>query len=401
MSIRVLVAEDEPILRRAVATLIERTESLELVGLAEDAGEAIEMAESTQPDVALVDVKMPEGGGPRATREIRTISPRTKILAYSGYDDRSTVLEMVRAGAHGYLVKGSPPADLVDAIVKVANGLGTISSEVIAGVFDELAVKLEHEAVESELQQRQSARISEVLDGDLLTLIYQPVMDLQARHILGFECLARFNTEPYRPPNVWFAEAAAVGMGVELEMRAIEIALSTRSLLPEGLLLNVNASPSTIVSTVFSRRMANEDLSSMVLEITEHAAIDNYDRLEKALEDFRAAGGRLAVDDAGAGFASLRHILRLAPEEIKLDISLTRGIHLDRRKKALGAALISFAHEIEAVIVAEGVEEQAELDALVNLGVKYGQGYFLARPGPLPPLGTYAYMTAAQVAERL
>ena len=93
---------------------------------------------------------------------------------------------------------------------------------------------------------------------------------------------------------------------------------------------------------------------------------------------------RLAVDDAGAGFASLRHILRLAPDFIKLDRTLIDGIERDRSRQALAAGLISFADKIEATIIAEGIERSAEVDALTALGVDYGQGFFIARPAPLP-----------------
>src|SRR5205823_3568670 len=126
------------------------------------------------------------------------------------------------------------------------------------------------------------------------------------------------------------------------------------------------------------------DAKRLVIEITEHAPVEDYDALNEALRDFRASGGRLAVDDAGAGFSSLRHILRLVPDFIKLDGALTRGIDTDRTRRALGAALISFASEIGVPIIAEGVETQEEVDALRALKVSYGQGFFLGAPGPLP-----------------
>ena len=122
----------------------------------------------------------------------------------------------------------------------------------------------------------------------------------------------------------------------------------------------------------------------IALELTEHARVDDYEGLSRVLTPLRDQGMQLAVDDAGAGFASLRHILQLQPDIIKLDMTLTRHVDADGARRALAAALITFAGEIGASIVAEGIESEREIDALVGLGVQYGQGYHLARPGPLP-----------------
>jgi EAL domain-containing protein (putative c-di-GMP-specific phosphodiesterase class I) len=119
------------------------------------------------------------------------------------------------------------------------------------------------------------------------------------------------------------------------------------------------------------------------LEITEHEAIDDYATLADALAPLRERGLRVAVDDVGAGYASLRHALQLAPDMVKMDISLTRDIDRDAGRRALATALISFAAETDMTIVAEGIETAGELHALRELGVKYGQGFYLARPAPL------------------
>ena len=121
----------------------------------------------------------------------------------------------------------------------------------------------------------------------------------------------------------------------------------------------------------------------LVVEITEHSAIDDYSVLTPVLAALRALGIRIAVDDASAGFASLRHALQLEPDSIKLDVSLTKGIDHDRKRRTLAAGMISFAAELGAEIVAEGIEEDAELATLRELGVTYGQGYLIGRPAPL------------------
>ena len=122
----------------------------------------------------------------------------------------------------------------------------------------------------------------------------------------------------------------------------------------------------------------------MVLEVTEHAPVEDYDQLNRTLRTLRARGIRLAIDDAGAGFASFRHIVRLAPDFIKLDMTLTRDIDADPARRALATAMVSFALEIGATMIAEGIETEQEFRTLRSLGIGLGQGYFLGVPGSLP-----------------
>jgi EAL domain-containing protein (putative c-di-GMP-specific phosphodiesterase class I) len=121
-------------------------------------------------------------------------------------------------------------------------------------------------------------------------------------------------------------------------------------------------------------------LHRLIVEITEHATVADYEKLHAALRPMREAGLRLAVDDAGAGYSSLRHILDMQPDFIKLDIGLTRNIDLDPARKALARALVGFAKDTGCRIIAEGVERQSELDALRSIGVTKVQGYLLGRP---------------------
>jgi EAL domain-containing protein (putative c-di-GMP-specific phosphodiesterase class I)/CheY-like chemotaxis protein len=382
-SIRVLIAEDKDTFRNAIGDLIEGEEDLDLVAAAADAQEAIDLAERLRPDIAMLDVKMPAGGGPRATREIRRRSPNTRIIALSAYEDRSFVLEMLQSGAVGYLVKGTPASEIVDAIKRADQGKGTLSAEVTADVIDELSGQLERQDREAEARRRRLERIKRVVDGPGPNVVFQPIFDLVSLQVVGVEALARFSPDYPGPPDVWFAYAAAVGMLKGLELSAVRSALVHMPDVPTDVWMSVNVSPETATSPEFAEGVGLH-AERLVIEITEHAPVDDYDALNQALTSFRSEGGRLAVDDAGAGFSSLRHILRLAPDFIKLDGALTRGIDTDKTRRALGAALISFASEIGVPIIAEGVETQAEVDALRALEVSCGQGFFLGTPGPLP-----------------
>jgi PAS domain S-box-containing protein len=234
-------------------------------------------------------------------------------------------------------------------------------------------------------QERESkrSRIRTAIEQDQFSIVYQPIYRLDGGSIAGFECLARFSALPVRPPNEWFAEAAEVGLGIALEMAAIQKAMSALSSLPSDAYLAVNVSPETLLSSQLTTVFDGLPLGRIVLEVTEHAAIADYAALLRAIEPLRQQGLRMAVDDAGAGYASLQHILRLEPDQIKIDASLTQNIDSDPRRRALASALITFAREIGSRIVAEGVETAEELHVLKDLGVEKAQGYFLGRPIPL------------------
>ena len=142
----------------------------------------------------------------------------------------------------------------------------------------------------------------------------------------------------------------------------------------------MNASPELLGETSLAEMIAAAPNRRMVLEVTEHVEVADYDTLVSGLDALRTSGCRIAVDDAGAGYSSLRHILRLRPDYIKLDMTLTRGIDTDGDRRALASSLLTFANEVSATVIAEGIETPAELDTLRGLGATLGQGFFLARP---------------------
>jgi len=220
-----------------------------------------------------------------------------------------------------------------------------------------------------------------------LQTVFQPIVDLRTGGTVGAEALARFTTPPFRAPDLWFAEAAELGLGTELEVTALRSALEQLVKLPSGLYLSINASPATIVSAEFRASMADIPAERVVLELTEHTGIDDYHLFGEAIAELRSNGLRLAVDDAGSGFSSFRHILNLRPDIIKLDIALTRGIDTDPARRALGSAMLTFGLDAyNASIVAEGIETQSELATLQGLGCHYGQGYYLGRPAQMSVL---------------
>ncbi|MEM7616645.1 MAG: EAL domain-containing protein, partial [Pseudomonadota bacterium] len=220
-------------------------------------------------------------------------------------------------------------------------------------------------------------RILETIEKTQFNIAYQPIMDSANRRPKGFEALCRFTAEPYRTPDKWFAEAESVGIQADLEISAIVSALEGLKVLPPETYISVNASPATILTGRMAEVLREQPAERIVLELTEHAAVACYDTLLKELDILRFMGVRIAIDDAGAGYSGLQHIVLLRPDLIKLDISLTTKVDQDVVRRSLAAALVEFARKTGACIVAEGVETEAEFDALQDLGVDLMQGYLL------------------------
>ena len=380
MGVRVLVAEDEKTVRSALAELVRSEEGLELAGTAADADEAIELIERDRPDVALVDVKMPGGGGPRVARTISQSCPGTRIVALSAYEDRSSVFQMLRAGAVSYLVKGTPLAEIVETIHRAARGQAVLSAEVTSEVVHALAGQLELQEGTKERRQGQVDEIRAALAPGVLKIVFQPIVELEDGRTIGYEALARFDTFPSRPPDLWLAEAASVGLRIDVERAALELALERLPDIPEGQFLSVNLSPETLLTTSALDALG-ADPARTIVEITEHAQIEDYEVLNQALLELRSAGLRLAIDDAGAGYSSLRHVIETSPDMIKLDPTLTRRIEIDRGQRALASALISFAREMNQVVVAEGIEVVSAVAVLTALGCTLWAGSLFRSPG--------------------
>jgi EAL domain-containing protein (putative c-di-GMP-specific phosphodiesterase class I) len=226
-------------------------------------------------------------------------------------------------------------------------------------------------------------RVGDLIDEARLEMAYQPIYHVREQRIVGFEALARFHTEPYQAPHLWFQEAERAGLGEALELLAVREALKGVPALPNDCYLSLNVSPAALLRGAIVGLLADCPAHSVVLEITEHARIADYGAFLKALSPMRKQGIRIAVDDAGAGYASFQHILELNADIIKLDISLIRNIHADTARRALAAALIKFAEVTGTSVVAEGVETETELEELRRLGVEKVQGFYIGRPMPL------------------
>jgi len=209
--------------------------------------------------------------------------------------------------------------------------------------------------------------------------VFQPVLELATGRVCGYEALARVDARPERRPDQWFAQAHRCGLGAELEALALRAALAIADR-PAGTFLALNVSPTGLLAPPVQDALP-ADLSDVVIELTEHELFAAEEALEARLADLRARGARVALDDAGSGYAGLQQVIRVAPDILKIDRALVHGAHADPSRYALLEALVSFAETTGAAVCGEGVEDLADLHALADLDATYAQGYALARPG--------------------
>jgi EAL domain-containing protein (putative c-di-GMP-specific phosphodiesterase class I) len=264
--------------------------------------------------------------------------------------------------------------------------------------FADLAI----EQIERDLSAEQhrdavTARVRTAIDTGQPAIVLQPIHRLDTGRSAGAEALARFADAGTRPPNAWFEEAFDVGLGIELELAAVRNALAAAAYAPADHYVSINVSPKTALSRDLAAMLREAKRPNLVLEVTEHARVEDYCALRCALQRLRKHA-RIAIDDVGAGYSSLRHIITLEPDILKLDMSLTRDVDRDPARRALAGAMVNFANRIGASIVAEGIERAEEHEVLRDLGITYGQGYLFSRPMPL--VAAQQHMLGLDEAER-
>ncbi len=247
------------------------------------------------------------------------------------------------------------------------------------------SVIIEPQVKETERRTGIEHRLDPVVAGGGPVVALQPIVDLATGVRVGSEALSRFPAEWERTPDVVFEEAHSVGRGDELELLALRRAAAHLDHVDGYVAMNV--SPGTLMTPECAALLGELPLDRVLLELSEHDQVDDYDALAAVLAPFRAAGLRLAIDDVGAGFSSLRHIVVTSPDVIKIDRSLVSGLDTDPVRTILIRSLVDFARGLGARVVAEGIETAEEADVLQGLGVDYGQGWHFGRPAvpALPP----------------
>lgn len=222
-------------------------------------------------------------------------------------------------------------------------------------------------------------RIQAIIDAGAFMPVYQPIVDLATGDAVGFEALTRF-ADGSRPDQL-FATALECGLGIALEQVTLSASVRGAKQLPRGAWLSVNVSPPLLMDVEAMRAALGLRVRPLVLEITEHESIDSYAAVRDALHAL-GRDMRLAVDDAGAGVANFNHLVELKPNFVKIDASMVRGVDHDVSRQAVVAGILHFAAAAGCQVIAEGIETDAELATVSELGVGLGQGYLLGRPAP-------------------
>jgi EAL domain-containing protein (putative c-di-GMP-specific phosphodiesterase class I) len=365
-----------------VTYLSRLTESEQIVEVATGAAEELGLTPGTR--IPLEETYCPQmvvGDAPAIVHDIDTDRNEAGgVLVSAGI--RSYVGVAVRLAdgrLHGTLccVSSSPDPTLSLRDVQFLKAI----AQIIADQIDQA----------EELRSDWDSRVDQVrryVGGEGLDVRFQPIVDLRDGRVIGAEALARFDDGA--PPLTWFAEAARIGLGTDLERTAARLALRCAEGLPDGTYVSINTSPGFLMEGALQELVDRFPGPRLVLEVTEHAAISDYPAVRTAVEPLLDRGARLAVDDAGSGFASFRHVVQLSPDILKLDRLLVRDIGSDPIQHALAETLTAFAERIGSTVTAEGIEDAPAVVALRQLGVTHGQGYHFARPTTLP-LATCRY----------
>ena len=263
--------------------------------------------------------------------------------------------------------------------------------QVMRAVANMVAFHLEADIDASRKHAEKRARIKQAIESGQPLVHYQPVIDFSTSKVVGAEALGRFQSDPVFSPDQWFSDAADVDLRSELETAAIQNALAGfATLLAEtDLHLAVNIGPLLSIEGGKDGLLNIFDgfpLERLIVEITEHAIVKDYELLEQCLEPLRAGGAKIAADDVGAGFANMRHVMKLKPDIIKLDTTITDAIASDPVQRAIVSAIMEFSRHTGCAVLAEGIETEAQYDILRDAGVHMGQGYFVGRPGSIAQL---------------
>lgn len=337
----------------------------------------------TDPDLVLLDLRMPDRDGFDVLQAIRrqAAAAYLPVIVVTADSHRDSIERALALGAHDFLTKPFNPTELV---LRVRNLLlHRLAYKELRRSRTSLRTRLdvfEPDSTRDSDPAQTRATILDTIADDGIAVALQPIVDMRNGDLLGAEALARFPDGPLGSTAGWFAAARDVDVGADLEIAAACKAARLLPSRPAGTWLSLNFSPATIVSR--GRSLLDDGVAwdRVVVELTEHVPVEDYEALNVALQPLRDAGARVAVDDTGAGFASLRHILDLHPDVIKIDIGITRGVDRDRSRAAIAGMLVGFADKIGICVVAEGVETEAERATLVELGAVLGQGYLLGRP---------------------
>jgi DNA-binding NarL/FixJ family response regulator len=370
-TIGVFVADDEETVVDVLRAVIATDPSLRFVGSANDADAAIAGVALAAPDVAVLDVRMPGGGGIHAAREIRRRELPTKIVALSAHEDADTIVAMVGVGADAYVPKADPTEKIVRAIHRVVDRGWQDDRTHVPPV---LAPPLPQ-------RNERAPRVARAILEGAVTPGFEPIVDVGTRQVVGVDVRPRIRLWPDRAYDGWLADAAAEGLLVDLELTAFRAALPMLQWLPDDVFVEVQITAATAAHPRFRRAVAALDrrivLGFSALEVLSE---DARDVLVAGVSEFRGRGIGISARDVGPGIEGLRQLSRLSPDHAWLDPTITRGLGHSFTVHSVAATVVACADEAGARVIADGVTSMAQLDELLALRVAMAAGPLLGTP---------------------
>jgi EAL domain-containing protein (putative c-di-GMP-specific phosphodiesterase class I) len=366
-----------------VVELSQRHLGVDVVYVAELAGVG-EVCRAAAGDAASFNIIVNHRSAGQATYSRRLVAGEIpNVVRDAAANERVAELPVTRDAGIGSFI-GVPlhlsDGTLYGALCGLSHGPGPDLDERDVQFMSTLGELVVEDLDEQRRQERLRSDLLGLIEAQDVEVAYQPIIDLRSHECLGVEALARF-PEPHARPDRTLAAAQGFGLRVELERLAVSQAWTIIPLLGPEQFLALNLAPDALVELARRANLRNEvSLSQVVVEVTEHSVVECYQTLHRELEPLRRRGLRIAVDDAGAGYASLRHVLELRPDFIKIDRSLIHGIAHDHARRVAVGAFMSLAWDLGSMVVAEGVEQQADLSAVRRLGLHAVQGYLLGKP---------------------
>jgi EAL domain-containing protein (putative c-di-GMP-specific phosphodiesterase class I) len=372
----VLLVDDEPELLRGVCRGLKRQGYS--VTEARNGEEAVRHLSRRAFDVVVSDIVMPGMDGIHLLKEIRQHDLHVPVVLMTGAPAVSTAVQALEYGAFHYLTKPVDP-EALDQIVQKA-----LRIHRMARVKQQAAELLGHAGALGADRAGLEASFDRAMGS--MWIAYHPIVDLRSKSVFGYEALLR-STEPSLPhPGAVIDAALRLG-------RLESLGRSIRSLAAEPIppdetfSLFVNLHVTDLVDPALSdpESPLSKIASRVVLEITERSSLDEVKDARRRVAALREMGFRIAVDDLGAGYAGLSSFTLLEPEIVKLDMSLVRDIHITSTKQKVVRSMTALSKDMGMIVVAEGVETQAERDCLSDLGCDLLQGFLFAKPGPAFP----------------
>ncbi len=378
VSATILVVDDDPYVRRGVERILTRAHYQVIT--AGDVGEAVRYAQRLPMDCAIVDFDLPDANGLQVLARLRELQPSCLRILMTGFQDYDMVVEAVNCGEVLRVVR--KPYDAAGLLQTLADAFQSAERMAQFATAQRDAVALHEKRM-----------LRECLEGDLLKLAIQPIVDVQAPHpVVAYEALLRSLHPQLHGPLSVLRVAERHGQLRDVGDRVFELAGRWLEVLPEpvGLFVNLSADqlgdPERLAASLIP--LAGH-VDRVTLEITEQAQLTAIERWEDSVALLHETGFQFAVDDLGAGYNSLAILADLQPSTVKIDMSLVRDVHLHERRRRIVETVINLAEATGARVVAEGVECAEEAEVLSEVGCNLLQGYHFGRPSleiPAEPL---------------